>query len=170
MNLRHQGPWELLQGLITSRFIVSTVNGMMVINILYDSSFSNFQKKFIKFLEISLSFSKSMLAYWPTKPFKPWRWVTWQNFRDKNSFTFCCELVNFAFFNLFDLFTSKAKKLEVAESNPIMENIPLSFSLSPRVSFLFLVRVLCLSLSLSLCLCRASAALMWRNMIIFDSH
>ena len=39
---------------------------------------------------------------------------------------------NFAFFVffLYDLFTNKARKLEVAESNLIRENIPISHSLS----------------------------------------
>ena len=36
----------------------------------------------------------------------------------------------FQFFCLNDLFTNKARKLEVAESNPIMDNIPSSLSLS----------------------------------------
>ena len=46
-----------------------------------------------------------------------------------------CEVENlffiFAFFSfLYDLFTNRARKVEVAESNTIMENIPVSFSLS----------------------------------------
>ena len=52
---------------------------------------------------------------------------------------------------LYDLLINKARKLEVAESNPIMENIPVSFSLSVRAPFLpFLVPVLSLSRSISL--------------------
>ena len=58
---------------------------------------------------------------------------------------FYCEVENFfnsAFLSfLYDLFTNKDRKLEVAESNPIMENIPISFSLCrfefPSFSFLF---------------------------------
>ena len=69
---------------------------------------------------------------------------------------FYCEVENFFYFCLFqfflyDLFTNKAKKLEVAESNPIMKIIPISPSLSVRVPFV-LVHVLSLSLSHSIAL------------------
>ena len=51
------------------------------------------------------------------------------------------------------IFLNTAKKLEVAESNHIMEKIPVSFSLSVRVSFLFfLVHFLSLTLYLPLSL------------------
>ena len=64
---------------------------------------------------------------------------------------FYCEIWNFKIFFL----NNKTRKLDVAESNPIMENI-LSFlylSLSLSVRFLFLlVHVLSLSVSLSLSL------------------
>ena len=49
-----------------------------------------------------------------------------------------------------DFFINKARKLEVAESNPIMENIPVSSSLS--VSVPFLSRSLFISFALSLSL------------------
>ena len=54
--------------------------------------------------------------------------------RQKNGFElFCCDVeyfLDFAFCSsfLYDFFINKARKLEVAESNPIMENIPVFFS------------------------------------------
>ena len=47
---------------------------------------------------------------------------------------------NFAIcsFFLYDLFTNNARKLKVAESNPIMENIPISLSLSVSCQLGFL--------------------------------
>ena len=61
-------------------------------------------------------------------------------------FKFCL----FQFF-LYDLYTNKARKREVAEANPIKEkSFSLFLSLTIRGSFLlFLVHVLSLSLSLS---------------------
>ena len=43
----------------------------------------------------------------------------------------------FVFFSdfLYDLFINKVKKLEVAVSKPIMEDIPVSLSLSLSISF-----------------------------------
>ena len=96
--------------------------------------------------------------YLPTKLFKSRRWDIWQNFRDKKWFLtfFTAKLKTFilpSHFFLNDLFTNDGSKLEVSESNPIMESIPLSLSLSVRVSFLlFLVHVLSLFLWLSLSL------------------
>ena len=67
-------------------------------------------------------------------------------------------ILPFSFF-LYDLFINKVKKLEVAVSNPIMDDIPVSFSffqlglLSILYSFtfyLFLSHTISLSLSLSL--------------------
>ena len=65
---------------------------------------------------------------------------------------------NFAFFSyfLYDIFINKVKKLEVAVSNPIMEDIHVFFSLSlfPLGFFSFFsFTFLSLSLSLSLSLC-----------------
>ena len=66
------------------------------------------------------------------------------------------KLFNFTFFSffLYDFFINKVRKLEVAVSNPIIEDIPVSFSpsrlgfLSFSFSFTF---YLSLSLSLSFC-------------------
>ena len=86
------------------------------------------------------------------------RWVTCQNLREKNGSNFFNAMLktfisNFAFSVFYDLFTKKVRKLEVAESSPIMGNIPVSFSVSVRVPFLlFLVRVLSLTIYLSLSL------------------
>ena len=73
-----------------------------------------------------------------------------------NFFTAKLETVvfNFAFFSFFYAsLTNKARKLEVAESNPLMEKFPISLSLC-RLFFLsyFLLTFLSLSLSLSLSL------------------
>ena len=105
-------------------------------------------------------FSEFNDHYWPTKLFKSWRWVTWPNFRDKKWFWFFLLPSSKLFFNfnvfsffLYDLFVNKVRKLEVAVSNPIIEDIAVSFSLyrlgflSFSFSFTFY-----LSLSLSLCL------------------
>ena len=90
-------------------------------------------------------------------------------------------IFHFQFF-LFGLNTNKARKLEVAESNLIMEKIPnslfISLSRSLRVLvgisvLLFRVHVLSLALSLplfllnSFCCCRSSADVMWREFIGF---
>ena len=68
--------------------------------------------------------------------------LQWQklvlNFFTVKSGSFSLKFCIFRFF-LYDLFTKKARKLEVAESNPILDNIPSSLSVS-----------LSLSLSLSL--------------------
>ena len=78
------------------------------------------------------SFSEFNDHYWPTNVFKSCRWVTWPNARDKECFEqflhckiwtfFYCILQCFAsflniVFFLFDLFTNKARKLKVTQSN-----------------------------------------------------
>ena len=98
-------------------------------------------KIFVEFAIVSkifqyLSFSEFNDHYWPTKLFLSRRWVTWQNFRYKNSFElfFTAKLktfvFNFAVLIFFMIFFNKSRKLEVAELNPIMESIPISLSLS----------------------------------------
>ena len=64
--------------------------------------------------------------------------------------TFAFNFALFSFF-LYDLFTNKARKLDVPESNPIMENGLLFLTLSLGIAFLLLFMVsLSLALSLSL--------------------
>ena len=113
-----------------------------------------------------MSFSVFNDHYWPTRPC-PGDGLLDRSYETKDGFEFFyCNLENlfiFAFFSsfLYDLFTNKTRKLEVAESNPIMENILISFSLC-RLGFLSysfsftshlsLSRSLACSLSLSLSL------------------
>ena len=109
-----------------------------------------------------MSFSEFNDHYWTTKLFKSQRWVSWQNFWETKWFwSFLLRswklFFSFAFFGyfLYDLFIKKVKKLEVAVSNPIMEHIPVSFSLFQLgfLSFSFCFTFyLSLSLSLSLSL------------------
>ena len=97
------------------------------------------------------------------------RCVTWQNSREKKWFWTIFPLRNLevfqiAFFSfLIDLITNKARKLEVAESNLIMENFPSSFFVCVCVCvcvcvliavslLLFRVLVFALSYSISLSL------------------
>ena len=115
-----------------------------------------------------LSFSEFNEHYWPTKFFKSRRWVSLQNFREKNGFEFFyCEAQNiFLPFSVFcDLFTNNARKLEAAESNFIMENVPISLFLSVRVSsLLFLVHVFSFSHTISLFVDAAPQLLLCRVM------
>ena len=79
---------------------------------------------------IFLCFFEFNDRYWPTK-FLRQKMIL--NFFITKLKTF----LNFAFFScfLYDLFIDKVRKLEVAVSNPIMEDIPVSFSLH-RLGFL----------------------------------
>ena len=134
---------------------------------------------FPKFINIFCSFRRPLLA---NETFQTRRWVFSRNVRDKWFWTFFTAKLEkffwiFQFF-LQDFFIKKARKLEVAEWNPIMKNIPVDYSLSVRIPFLsrslFIVFSFYLSLSLSLSLplfwCRTLAAVMWRNVIISDPH
>ena len=101
----------------------------------------------------------------------------------KRSFTAKCKNFPFEFWTfilfLYYLIINKARKLEVAESNIIMEKIPLSLSVGDSF-FLFLVHVLSLALSLSLSLPLSlslsflnsfvDTALMRHDVIIYYPH
>ena len=134
-----------------------------------DINITNFSKIMLKFaivlriFEYFLSFPEFHDHYWSTKFFGSCWWDTWENFRDKNGFEhlFKVKYENFLKFSsfsfiLYDLIIMKARKLEVAESNLIMENIPgcrsLSLSLLIWFFLLFLFHILSLSYSISLSL------------------
>ena len=90
-----------------------------------------------------LSLSEFNNHYWPTKLFKSWRWGHMTELQRQKMFLnifFTAKCGNFSFefcpfIFLYDLFTNKSRKLEVAESNLIMESFPGSFSLC-RLGFL----------------------------------
>ena len=120
----------------------------------------NFSKIFLKICNRSqnfyfLFFSEFKDHYWATKLFKSG--LLDRNFETKMVLNFFIAKLttfffNFAFFSffLFDLFTNKARKLEFAEANPSMVNIPIC-QFWFFLLFLGHILSLCFSLSLSLC-------------------
>ena len=100
--------------------------------------------------------------HWPTKPFKPCRWVTWRNSKDRKwlgtfstakSQNFSFKFWTFSFF-LYDVITDKARNYKLhSRISSWQIFLPLSLSVSAGVSFLlFLVHVLSLAHYFSLSL------------------
>ena len=87
---------------------------------------------------IIFSFSEFNDHYWPTKLLKSRRWLLDGTFETKNGFDyFIAKLKAFFLILPFSVlwFINKVRKLDVAVTNPIMEDNPVAFSLF-RLGFL----------------------------------